>query len=438
VTSPTVPAVPTTGAELRARLAEPLPLEEVDLADLDNFADGITPWRMFHTLRHEDPVHWQPEPEPNSGFWAVTRHSDIAAVDRDPETFTSAKFVNLEELDDDQIKKRASILEMDGVRHRAMRNVIQRQFGASVINSYGDFLRGLTAKTLDAALAKGTFDFVADVSADFPINVLARLLDVPPEDNQQLIDWGNRIIGNTDPDYADVLLHSAESEQYRDLPFRSPASLEVFEYGRELARQRRGGDGTDLVSRLVNETPRDGVPLSAQDFDNYFLLLVVAGNETTRHTITHSMLALLQHPEQLARLKDDPSLIPVAVEEFLRWASPVYHFRRTATRDVELGGKHIKEGDKVVMWFASGNRDEEVFGNPYDFDVTRQNNDHVTFGKGSPHLCLGNLLARTEIRIMFEELIPRIADIRLAGDAPRVRSSFVNGIKKLPVEVTLA
>ncbi|MDX3115548.1 cytochrome P450 [Streptomyces scabiei] len=417
---------------------EPLPLADVDLADLDRFTDGITPWRMFHTLRREDPVHWQPEEDPNSGFWAVTRHADIARVDRDAETFTSTRFVNLEEVDDDQIKKRASILELDGVRHRALRSVIQRQFGAGVINSYADFLRGLTAKTLDAALAKGSFDFVKEVSADFPINVLARLLDVPPEDNQRLIDWGNRIIGNTDPDYTDVLLHSAESEKYRDLPFRSPASLEVFAYGRELARQRRGGEGADLVSRLVNTTPRDGVPLSPEDFDNYFLLLVVAGNETTRHTITHSMLALLQHPEQLARLRDDPSLIPTAVEEFLRWASPVYHFRRTATRDVELGGKRVKEGDKVVMWFASGNRDEDVFDDPYAFDVGRRHNDHVTFGKGSPHLCLGNLLARTEIRIMFEELIPRLADIRLAGDVPRVRSNFVNGIKRLPVEVTLA
>lgn len=305
-----------------AAVNEPMPLADVDLADLDNFTDGITPWRMFHTLRHQDPVHWQPEEAPNSGFWAVTRHADIARVDRDAETFTSTKFVNLEEVDEDQIKTRASILELDGVRHRAMRSLLQRQFGASVINSYTDFLRGLTATTLDAALAKGTFDFVKEVSADFPINVLARLLDVPPEDNQQLIDWGNRIIGNTDPDYADVLLDSAESEQYRHLPFRSPASLEVFEYGRELARQRRGGDGTDLVSKLVNTIPKDGVPLSPQDFDNYFLLLVVAGNETTRHTITHSMLALLQHPDQLARLKDDPSLIPGAVEEFLRWASP--------------------------------------------------------------------------------------------------------------------
>ncbi|MGW3106389.1 cytochrome P450 [Streptomyces sp. NPDC001100] len=427
-----------TETTLPAAANEPLPLADVDLANLDNFTDGVTPWRMFHTLRHEDPVHWQPEEAPNSGFWSVTRHADIARVDRDAETFTSTRFVNLEEVDDDQIKKRASILELDGVRHRALRSLIQRQFGAGVINSYADFLRGLTAKTLDAALAKGSFDFVKEISADFPINVLARLLDVPPEDNQRLIDWGNRIIGNTDPDYADVLLHSEESEKYRDLPFRSPASLEVFEYGRDLARRRRGGAGTDLVSKLVNTTPRDGVPLSVQDFDNYFLLLVVAGNETTRHTITHSMLALLQHPQQLARLKDDPSLIPTAVEEFLRWASPVYHFRRTATREVELGGKRIKEGDKVVMWYASGNRDEEVFTDPYDFDVARQHNDHVTFGKGSPHLCLGNLLARTEIRIMFEELIPRLADIRLTGEVPRVRSNFVNGIKKLPVEVTLA
>lgn len=429
-----VPTPPSLADAVR----EPMPLAEVDLADLDNFTDGVTPWRMFHTLRHADPVHWQPEPAPNSGFWAVTRHADIARVDRDATTFTSTKFVNLEEVDEDQIKRRASLLELDGVRHRALRSLLQRQFGAGVVNSYADFLRGLTATTLDAALAKGTFDFVQEVSADFPINVLARLLDVPPEDNQRLIDWGNRIIGNTDPDYADVLLHSQESEHYRDLPFRSPAALEVFAYGRELARQRRGGGGTDLISRLVNEVPRDGVPLSARDFDNYFLLLVVAGNETTRHTITHSMLALLQHPEQLARLRDEPSLIPTAVEEFLRWASPVYHFRRTATCDTELGGKRIREGDKVVMWFASGNRDEEVFGDPYAFDVTRRANDHVTFGKGSPHLCLGNLLARTEIRILFEELIPRLADIRLVGEVPRVRSNFVNGIKRLPVRVTLA
>ena len=162
----------------------------------------------------------------------------------------------------------------------------------------------------------------------------------------------------------------------------------------------------------------------------------MAGNETTRHTISHSMLALIENPDQMALLQEKPELIPVAVEEMLRWASPVYHFRRTATRDVELRGQQIKQGDKVVMWFASGNRDEEVFGNPYSFDVTRHPNDHVTFGKGGPHFCLGNNLARLEIRLMFETLLPRLKTIELAGDVTRVRSNFVNGIKKFPVRVT--
>ncbi len=413
-------------------------LEDVDLADNDKFLDGDTPWRMFDVLRAEAPVHWQDEGAHGSGFWSITRHADIVAVDRDAETFTSTKFVNLEEVDDRQATIRRSLLETDGPRHGVLRRILQRQFTPRAVAGYEVFLRGLTARTLDAALAKGTFDFVREVSADFPINVLAKMLDVPEDDTQQLIDWGNRIIGNTDPDYADVLLHSAESERYRDLPFRSPASLEVFEYGRELARQRRGGDGDDLVSKLVNQSPADGVPLSDRDFDNYFLLLVVAGNETTRHAISHSMLALIDNPEQAAKLRDNLGLMPGAVEEFLRWASPVYHFRRTATRDVELHGQKIAEGDKVVMWFASGNRDEEVFDAPYTFDVTRRNNDHVTFGKGSPHFCLGNALARLEIRIMFEELLPRISGIELAGDVRRVRSNFVNGIKDLPVTVTLA
>ena len=162
--------------------------------------------------------------------------------------------------------------------------------------------------------------------------------------------------------------------------------------------------------------PDDGVPLSTLDFDNYFLLLVIAGNETTRHAISNAMLALIEQPDQLRLLQEQPELIPNAVEELLRWASPVYHFRRTATRDVELGGKQIKEGDKVVMWFASGNRDESVFADPYQLDVTRQNVDHLTFGKGSPHLCLGNNLARMEIRLMFEELLPRLKEIELTGD----------------------
>ncbi|HEU5353390.1 MAG TPA: cytochrome P450 [Actinocrinis sp.] len=423
-----------TGSTVTQHPARPGQDLGIDLADLDPFERGEA-WPLFDALRRDAPVHWNPEPAPNSGFWAVTRHEDIVAIDRDAQTFTSTRFVNLEEVDDELIDIRRSILESDGDRHRALRKLLQRDFGGQTLLKYEDFLRGLTETTVDAALRKGEFDFVKEVSADFPIRVLARMLDVPDEDTGRLIAWGNRMIGNTDPDYADVLLGHADSDQYKHLPFRSPAALEVFEYGRELAAERRGRDGDDLVSKLVNRVPVDGEPLTATEFDNYFLLLVVAGNETTRHTISHSMLALLQNPDQLALLRQRPELIPGAVEEMLRWASPVYHFRRTATRDVELRGRHIRAGDKVVMWFASGNRDEEVFDDPYRFDVTRSPNDHIAFGKGSPHFCLGNNLARLEIRLMFETLLPRIGRAELAGPVKRVRSNFVNGIKTLPVRI---
>ncbi|WP_036547275.1 cytochrome P450 [Nocardioides aromaticivorans] len=413
-----------------------IPLADVDLVDLDRF-QGPEAWGMLDTLRKESPVHFQRETDGGKGFWAVTRHADICEVDKDPETYTSTGFVNLEEVDEDLREARRSILEMDGLRHRALRKLISREFSRpNLMRNYEALLRDITRATVDAALAKGEFDFVEEVSADFPIQVLARLLDVPQEKTGQLIDWGNEIVGFSDPEHARVLISDPESEKYKHLPFRSPVSQEVFDYGRELAADRKGGDGTDLVSQLVNKIPEDGQAMSASEYDSYFLLLVVAGNETTRHTITHSMLALIEHPEQLAKLQANPDLIPDAVEEFLRWASPVYHFRRTATRDVELGGQQIKEGDKVVMWFASGNRDEEVFEDPYDFDVTRSNIDHVTFGKGSPHLCMGNNLARMEIRLMFEELIPRLKTVELNGEVRRVRSNFVNGIKTLPVKVT--
>jgi cytochrome P450 len=408
----------------------------VDLSDLDTFADG-PPWAAFDALRAHAPLHWNPEPAPNSGFWSVTRHADVVALDRDAATFSSERGgANLEELDDDQIEARKSMLETDGSRHRALRNLLQKDFTPRFLAGYETFLRGLTATTLDNALPKGGFDFVREVSADFPIRVLARMLDVPEDHTDQLIAWGNEMVGNSDPDYARVLADSADSEEYRLLSFRSPAAIEVYEYGFELAERRRGGTGTDLVSKLVNTTPADGRPLSERDFRNYFLLLVVAGNETTRHAISHTMNALIDNPDQMELLQERPELIPDAVEEFLRWASPVYHFRRTATRDVEMHGRTVREGDKLVMWFAAANRDPAVFEDPYRFDVTRRHIDHVTFGKGGPHFCLGNALARMEIRLMFSELIPRLASARHAGPVARVRSNFVNGIKKFPVSVT--
>ena len=413
-----------------------VPLEHVDLTDLDAFARNEG-WAMFDTLRAEDPVHWTPEAPPSSGFWAVTKYDDIWAVDRDSETFTSTKYVNLEEVDDDLMEIRRSMLETDGLRHRALRKLIQREFRqGNLLRNYEEFLRSLTKSTVDAALTRSEFDFVTEISADFPIQVLARLLDVPLEDTGQLIAWGNEMVGNTDPDYTDHPLDSPESEKYKHLPFRSPTTQDVFDYGRALRDRRKGGDGTDLVSQLANKMPSDGVPMSDRDFDNYFLLLVIAGNETTRHAISNSMLGLLDQRDQLRTLAADPTLVAPGLEELLRWASPVYHFRRTATRDVEMHGKTIREGDKVVMWFASGNRDESQFADPYAIDITRPNVDHLTFGKGSPHLCLGNGLARMEVRLMFEELLPRIESIELAGDVTRVRSNFVNGIKKFPVAIT--
>ena len=413
----------------------PVPLDQVDLSDINSFEDEGG-FAQFDTLRREDPVHWNPEPEPNHGFWAITRYADIWAVGRDPETFTSEKFVNLEEVDDDLRDARRSMLETDGPRHTALRRLMQREFSPRNLAGFEGFLRELTKTTIDTAFEEREFDFVDKISADFPIQVLARLLDVPREDTGQLIAWGNEFVANTDPDFTEHPADSPESEQYKHLPFRSPTVLDVWEYGNDLRKRRTGGDGTDLISILANKMPSDGVPLSQQDFNNYFTLLVIAGNETTRHAISNIMLGLISQPDQLRLLQEQPELIASGLEELLRWASPVYYFRRTATRDVEVGGKQIKADDKVVLWWASGNRDEEVFENPYKIDVTRQNVDNMTFGKGSPHLCLGNALARMEVRLMFEELLPRVKNIELAGDVRRVRSNFVNGIKAFPVRIT--
>ena len=407
----------------------------IDLSDLDLFSAG-GPWDAFATLRADDPVHWNEEASPNHGFWALTRHADIVAVGRDDDTFSSeVGAVSIEELDEEQLEIRKSMLETDGARHWALRRLLQREFTASSLKGYETFLRGLTATTLDAAFANERFDFVKAVSADYPIRVLVRLMDVPDEMGDQFIKWSNRLVGNTDPDYADVLLDSEDSEEFRDLPFRSPAALEVFAYGDQLARERQGSDSSDLVSKLVNQVPEDGVALSERDYHNYFLLLVAAGNETTRHTLSHTMKALIEHPEAVEQLREHPELLPDAVEEFLRWASPVYHFRRTATKDVELRGRTIRAGDKVVMWYASGNRDESVFDDPMRFDITRKPNDHVTFGKGGPHFCLGNQLARLEVKIMIEELLRRGMTLDFDGQVEYVRSNFIHGVKRFPVRV---
>lgn len=409
-------------------------LNDIDLTDLDLFAEGI-PHEAFQALRDEAPVFWNDETDGNRGFWSVTRHADVWAVDRDDVLFSSEQQVTLEELSPEDLIIRRSMIDTDGARHWALRKLLLREFSPRSLTRYGDFLADLTSVTLDRVMALGEFDFVEEVSADIPIRVLARLLDVPIEDTDKLIDWGNQMIANSDPDYAEVIAGSPESEQYKHLPFRSPAALEVFEYGWRLAKQRKGGTGSDLVSKLVNTMPEDGVPLSDLDYQNYFALLIIAGNETTRHTISHTVRALAEHPDQFAALKADPSLVPNAVEEFLRWASPIMFFRRTATKDLELHGQRIQEGDKVVMWFGAANYDDRVFENPREFDIRRPTPDHVSFGKGGPHFCLGNQLARMEIKIVITELLRRVERIELVEEPKFVRSNLVHGIKEMRVRL---
>jgi cytochrome P450 len=410
-----------------------LSLDDVDLEN-DVFADRV-PHETFALLRREAPVHWY-EWKHGRGYWCVTKHADVVAVSRDTKTYSSEQGANLEDLDEEMRVARQSMLETDPPRHSRLRNLVGPPFTPRAVKAYELALRELTVEILDRALPMGEFDFIEEIAKELPIQVLARLLGVPGEDTSKLIDWGDRLIANTDPDFADVLYDSPASDEYRLIPFRSPASLELFEYGHRLAAKRRAEPRDDLVSKLVH-AEIDGERLTEREFDTMFLLLVVAGNETTRQAIAHGMLALLEHPDQLARLRDDPRLVwDTGADEILRWSSPVFHFRRTATRDVEVRGQEIRAGDKVVVWYVSANFDEDVFDQPYAFDVGRTPNRHITFGGGGPHFCLGAHLAKLEVQVMFDHLIPRLGSMELAGPVQRVRSNFTNALKQMPVRVT--
>jgi cytochrome P450 len=399
----------------------------------DAFTDEV-PYAMFDWLRQNDPVRWYDWPH-GKGYWAITRHDDLVAVHKDTKTFSSETGATaLEDLAPDAIEARKSMIDTDPPRHTRLRALVNREFTPRAVSAYENLLRELTRVILDEALPLGEFDFVEHVAAPLPIQVLCRILGVPPEDNLLLIDWGDRMIGSTDPAMSDMSYEHPDSDAYRLLPFRSPAAVELWRYGHGIAEQRRAEPADDIVSKLVH-AEIDGERLTPREFDVMFLLLVVAGNETTRQAIAHGMLALMEHPEELRRLRDDPSLMPTAVDEIIRWATPVLHFRRTATCDVELRGQTIREGDKVVTWYISANRDELVFDDPYRFDVGRRPNDHVSFGRGGPHFCLGAHLAKLEVKVMFEELLPRLQSIEPAGPPERIRTNFTNAFRAMPVRV---
>jgi cytochrome P450 len=409
-------------------------LGDIDLVNPDNYVERV-PFEWFDHLREDHPVVWHPEPEPNRGFWAVTRYDDLTDVHMDWETYSSeVGAVAIEELDAEQLEIRKSMLETDPPRHTELRKICSKRFSARGVGRYEDWIRDVARGVLDQALPEGEFDFVAEISRELPIRFLCSIFTVPQHDAPQLITWGDQMIANQDPDLSAAVVDKVDTEEYRFLPFRSPTALKVFEYA-DRQRDLRLQEPADDVIQALTVAQSEGA-LNEREFHNYFALLMIAGNETTRHTISHGMLALMQHPDQLELLRDEPERIPAATEEILRWATPVYHFRRTATRDAELHGQPIGIGDKVVTWYISANFDPEVFPDPHAFDVTRSPNDHVTFGPGGPHFCLGAHLARLETKILFQELIPRLDSIEPIGPVERIRSNFVNGIKRMPVRVT--
>ncbi len=396
----------------------------IDLSSHDTFVEGV-PYEAFAVLRHNDPVHWNPEPD-GQGFWAVTRYDDIRAVHRNTESYSSEiGGTSLEDLEPEQIEARKSMIDMDPPRHDELRALVNRRFTPRAVGVWEEGVRTVVKDVLDGALEQDEFDFVEVISSEIPMQVFAEILGVPQEERREIIEIGDRLLGNADPEYA-----VAQDDAHRNLPFSSPAALDMFAFGRRIADERRHASRDDVMSDLV------AAGLTQQEMDTYFVLLATAGNETTRHTITHGLVALNDYPVQKQKLRDNyAELGKSATEEMLRWATPVHHFRRTARHDTVLNDTEIKAGDKVTTWFVSGNRDETVFDDPLVFDVARTPNKHMTFGPGGIHHCLGAHLAKLEIRITFEDLLSRDVELELTAPPERLRSNFFNGIKRLPVRV---
>ena len=398
-------------------------LPDIDLSNPDLFLDGW-PHDAFAVLRAKAPVYWHEERH-GPGFWVVSKYHDVIAVQLDSKTFSSARGGTLmKEFNDEEREAiRVQLINMDAPRHTRFRRLVNMGFSPKMTNRLTPHIREIASNIIDTVARRGECDFVAEIAAELPLQVIAEMIGIPQEDRHLIFKWSNDMIGFDDPEYGGAGAEVGKA-----------ASMQMFMYANQLVEQRKKAPRDDLVSVLM-AAEVDGEKLTEVEFDSFFLLLAVAGNETTRNLISGGMLALLQHPEQRARLLADPSLMPTAVEEMLRWVSPVMYFRRTATRDAELRGQQIREGDKLTVWYGSANRDEEIFPDADRFDVGRTPNDHIAFGIGH-HFCLGANLARLEIQIMFEEIMRRLPDLELAGPVERLRSNFIHGIKRMPVRFT--
>jgi cytochrome P450 len=412
-------------------------LANVDVASPGVYAEGV-PHETLAAIRAHDPVHWHPWPGTRGGFWLLSRHADVVAVGKDPVLFSSqVGHIALEDREPDQLAARQSLIETDPPAHTRLRKLVSYAFTRSKVREYEGYTRAIVQDLLDRAIAQDEFDWVTEISEPVPITVLISILGLPQEDAPMLIELTSEMAAATDPDYRPDTDKYPTDIDPRLLPFGTPAAYYVFEYGRKIGEERRRNPTDDLVSRLVHAEV-DGERLDETEYSNFFELFIFAGNETTRTGISQGILALMQHPDEFARLEADLSLIPSGVDEILRYGTPIIYFRRTATRDAEISGVPIQAGDRVALWYVSANFDEDVFEDPQRFDVARRPNPHVTFGRGGPHFCLGSFLAQLEIRILLEEILARKVRFELTGEPVRLSSNFINGFKSLPVRVVPA
>jgi cytochrome P450 len=412
----------------------------VDDVRIDTFEFWTAPAEeregAFALLRRERPISFHEEfvPPPEvplprgPGYWAVTRHVDVVAASRRSDLFCSGKGVNIPDMPVELNEFFGSMIAMDDPRHARLRSIVSRGFTPKALSRLqGDVERRASA-LIDAIIEKGECDFVRDLAAPLPLGIICDMMGIPASQNQFVFDQTNVILGLTDPEYV------APGTNPFIAALNSGKAL--TELMNELAAARRREPRSDLTSQLIN-AEIDGETLTDQELASFFVLLVVAGNETTRNAISHGMKALCDHPDERRKWAADfEGVAPTAVEEIVRWASPVIHFRRTCTQDTELGGQKLRAGEKIVLWYNSANRDEAVFADPYRFDVTREPNEHVGFGGPGAHHCLGANLARREITVVFRELMSRLPDLEITGAPEMLRSNFIHGIKRMPCAFT--
>lgn len=405
-----------------------------DLTSHDTFAQGV-PHNTLSRLRREDPMHWS-DWSGGQGFWSVTRHADILALNGQPELLSSARGIRMEDQSYEEYLARRTFQELDEPEHMQTRVKVAKAFSKPVIAGFEQAIRDLCVEILDRVLPMGTFDATKEIARELPMRMLGRIVGLPDEDLPWLVEKGDALIANTDPDFTRHVLDQMTTDEFRMMPFNSPAGAELFVYARDLMARKAAKGDTSGVLHMILKAGSDGSVMPEHEFRNFFCLIVAAGNDTTRYSIAAGLQALAHQPELLPLIASG-AVDDTMADEIIRWASPTSYFRRTATRDFEMHGKQVRAGDKVLYWFASANRDETVFADPFRVDLARTPNKHLAFGQGGAHVCLGMWLARLEVRVLFQELAKRITSITPAGPQAFLRSNFIAGIKNLPVTVTL-